>query len=159
MTGLPEIVGRAAAAPETTALDLSLFGGVLRCGACRAEQPVGDIAESLRNGWPRCHGQTMAWVTLAGLAAERREVPDGYELAAVVSEDWRVEAGRSCRRGLGRHRYCGRPAVAAKNRGRMTHRGMVDAWWAYCLSHLYGNWIENGQVWHWILREKGNAGG
>lgn len=45
------------------AADLSGFGGILRCGTCGGEQPVGGIARSLSNGWPSCCGLTMTWVT------------------------------------------------------------------------------------------------
>jgi hypothetical protein len=151
---VPEIVTRAMGLNGAVAADLSVFGGILRCGKCGAEMPLGDVASHLGHGWPKCCGQTMTWVTLKQLAAER-EVPDGYELVAVVNERWRLESGKSCRR-----RGCPNRSAAELNRARrMPAKGlrparMVDAWWPYCLSHLYGNWIENGRVWHWILREK-----
>lgn len=54
--------------------DLAGFGGVLRCTVCKYEEPVGGpdgIAASLSDGWPRCHGYTMTWVTDRLLAEER----------------------------------------------------------------------------------------
>lgn len=148
MTDLPEIVTRALALPGAVAGDLALFGGVLRCGTCGAEQPLGDVAAYLSRGWPQHCGATMTWVTLKLLAAERREVPEGYELAAVPSEDWRVVTGKLCARTDGRV-ACRRPSAAETKRGSSRTQ-----WWPYCLDHLYGRWIESGTVMHWILREK-----
>jgi hypothetical protein len=90
---LPEIMRRVARVPAAMAADLAVAGGVLRCGTCGAEQPLGDITGYLGKGWPQCCDQTMTWVTRKLLLAERREVPDGHELVAVVSDDWRLEAG------------------------------------------------------------------
>jgi len=147
---LPDIVKRATGIAGAIGADLSMLGGVLRCGECGAEQPVGDVAGHLAHGWPKCHGQTMTWVTLKMLAAER-EVPDGYELVAVANNLWRLEPGKRCRAGAapGRH-ACGRPSVAELKRGSKQY----PSWWAYCLSHLYANWVEDGRVMHWILQEK-----
>ena len=85
---------------------------------------------------------------------DTREVPEGYHLTAVPestlssSLEWRLEAGRPCRAGASAYTTaCGQPSVAAMNRGR---RGR-EAWWAYCGDHLYGRWIEDGQVMCWIL--------
>jgi hypothetical protein len=154
-----EIVKRATELPGAIAAGLSLFGGILRCGTCGREQPVGNVGPHLRSGWPKCCGLTMSWVTLKLLAAENwGPVPDGFELAAAASEDWRVETGKLCARKV--HRTtCRKPSAAELNRphtrlspfkdGSFT----VDAWWPYCLEHLYGNWIEQGKVMHWILRE------
>lgn len=85
------------------------------------------------------------------IAAESREVPDGYELVAVPDKSWRLQSGKRCRSGAapGRH-ACARPSVAEFKRGSKQY----PSWWAYCADHMYGRWIENGQVWHWILREK-----
>lgn len=90
-----------------------------------------------------------------------REVPEGYELVAVVDEDWRVASGKRCRRREGPEvgvrgshaRACGRPSVAELNRPARQHGRLLDNWWAYCASHLYGRWIEDGKIMHWILRE------
>jgi hypothetical protein len=148
---LPEIIKRATGLTGAIAADVAVAGGVLRCGECGAGQPVGDIAEHLARGWPKCHGLTMTWVTLKLLAAESREVPDGYELVAVVSDGWRLQPGKRCRAGAapGRH-ACGRFSIAELKRGSKRY----PSWWAYCIDHLYANWIDDGQVWHWILRGK-----
>ncbi len=155
---LTGIVKHAAGLGDAVAADLAVAGGILRCPTCAAEQPVGDIASHLRGGWPSCCGQAMTWVTRKMLAAEAREVPDGYELAAVVSEWWRLESGKLCARQV-RRQTCRRPSVAALNRGqaRRARDGSIhqaDAWWPYCPDHMYGNWIEGGQVMHWILRKR-----
>lgn len=84
--------------------------------------------------------------------------PDGHRWEAHPSLNWKTivgadEPGRRCRWGVP---ACGRPAVAALNRGRHRHHapyGTSDSWWAYCGDHLYGNWIEGGVVMHWRLVE------
>lgn len=48
---------------DAAAADLSGLGGILRCGQCQSVRPVGDIARYLRDGWPKCCGFTMTWVT------------------------------------------------------------------------------------------------
>lgn len=81
--------------------------------------------------------------------------PDGCEWVPKVDPDWKIIAGGDwpggrCRSGGGMsHRACGKPAVAAFNRGR---RGGGN-WWAYCSDHMYSRWIENGQVLVWSWRE------
>ena len=73
MTQLPEIVKRAATLNSSVAADLAGFGGILRCAdGCGREQPLGDIAGSLRSGWPKCCGYTMRWVTQRQLDEEAR---------------------------------------------------------------------------------------
>ena len=143
----------------TSTFEVASLGGILRCGECGAEQPLGDAGGHLRRGWPKCCGLTMTWVTLKQLAAERREVPDDCELVAVVHEGWRVETGKLCAnrtKGV----TCRKPSVAELNRARTRWAAAFrefrsrDAWYPYCPDHLYANWVENGQVWHWILREK-----
>ncbi len=70
--------------------------------------------------------------------------------------EWRLVTGEACRSGSshpagpGRkdRRSCGAPAVAELRRG--TSRAQ---WWAYCPDHMYGRWIEDGQVMNWILRK------
>jgi hypothetical protein len=145
-----EIVKRATGLPAAMAADLAVAGGILRCGTCGREQPLGDIASYLSRGWPRCCGLTMTWVSLKTLAAETREVPEGYELVAVLDEDWQVdETRRPCRRASGRGTpACRKPSAAVLYRGERRRP------WGYCPDHLYGRWIEDGRVMHWILREK-----
>lgn len=75
--------------------------------------------------------------------------PAGREWAAVPDEQWRVatpeDAVRTCR-----YRLCRGTPVAALNRGMWTsHHGKVDSWWLYCDQHLYGRWVEDGQVMAW----------
>lgn len=148
-----DFLKRALAVPAKVAADLAVAGGILRCGSCGNEQPLGDVASHLSSGWPKCCGLTMTWVTLKMLLAEQRDVPEGFELAAVISEKWRIETGKLCARRVGRA-TCRQPSAAELNRGT---RNWMDVWWPYCLDHLYANWIENGQVMHWILREKADA--
>lgn len=80
--------------------------------------------------------------------------PPGYHFEARPDPDWRLEVGGTCRRPR-----CGQPAIAALNRGWVSYRTRPprrrDSWWAYCAEHLYGHWIEDGQIMHWFLIEPG----
>jgi hypothetical protein len=158
---LPEIMQSATGLPGAIAADPSLFGGILRCETCGGERPADDLTGYLRDGWPSHCGHVMTWVTLKELAFESREVPDGFELAAVPDEDWRIEAGKPCRRAGARHKTCGKPSAAAVNQRHTRAYGYgepsrtVDSWWPRCPDHMDGNWVEDGQVMHWVLREAG----
>ena len=54
---------------EAAAATIQDFGGLLRCTVCGREEPLGNIAGNLRNGWPRCHDLTMRWWTQRQLDA------------------------------------------------------------------------------------------
>jgi hypothetical protein len=84
-----------------------------------------------------------------------REVSEGYELVAEVDPGWRIVTGKKCRR-TERGTRCGQPSVAELDRGAATWPGRKREhdYWAYCPSHLYGCFVEDGQVWRWVLREK-----
>jgi hypothetical protein len=85
---------------------------------------------------------------------DEREVPEGYELTAVPSKDWRLVTGKRCRYGSGPgHPACGAASIAELDRNSWSSTKRAN-WWAYCPEHLYGHWIEDGKVMHWILREK-----
>lgn len=43
--------------------DLKHFGGHLECLRCGKIKPLGDISDKLKNGWPKCCGYTMRWIT------------------------------------------------------------------------------------------------
>lgn len=89
------------------------------------------------------------WATQKKLAAENwGMVPEGHELTAVPDPDWEVdEVGRPCRRAFGRGTpACGKLSAAVLRRGE---RGQP---WGYCPAHMYGRWIEGGQVMCWVLR-------
>lgn len=43
--------------------DLKDFGGHLECSVCGRTQSLGNIASNLSEGWPKCHGYTMTWIT------------------------------------------------------------------------------------------------
>jgi hypothetical protein len=66
-----EIATRASTIHEAIGADLAEAGGLLRCGGCGTEQPLGDVADHLRNGWPQCCGYTMLWMTQRLLNEER----------------------------------------------------------------------------------------
>ena len=57
---------------DVIADDLKDIGGILRCTVCLREEPLGDVANNLRHGWPKCHGYTMRWVTARELVKEGR---------------------------------------------------------------------------------------
>lgn len=80
--------------------------------------------------------------------APQWEAPAGYEHVPIEEgPDWKVERVGQCRFMVNR-RGCGRPAVAALDRGQRAKN-----WWRYCPEHMYGRWIENGRVMYWGLRE------
>jgi hypothetical protein len=81
--------------------------------------------------------------------------PQGCRWVAVPDKAWRVDSGRQCRMIGGHPRIrCAEPAVAAMNRGRRVYgRGVSDSWWAYCADHMFGRWVEDGRVMHWIAEE------
>ena len=142
--------------PAAIGADLAVAGGILRCAECGTEQPLGDVADHLSSGWPECCGQTMTWVTAKMLAAERREGPAGYHLEAVPETSlssggrWRLASGKRCRGDCGGGRTaCGKPSAAELDRSHIAGR---TRWYAYCPDHLYGRFIEDGQVWCWILK-------
>lgn len=93
-------------------------------------------------------------------AKGRRPAPpplehEGYEWVGVVAgPEWQARGyGRACRAGAGRAGPgCGQPAVACLNRGISTRTwGRRNSWWGYCAEHMYGRWIEDGQVMEWQL--------
>lgn len=146
--------------PEVIGADLAVAGGILRCSGCGTEQPLGDVAHRLSHGWPKCCEYTMTWVTAKMLAWERRQpVPEGYQLLAVPDDCWRLVAGKRCRMsgsGIPGGR-CPHPAVAELNRGALRGNERPPNWWAYCASHLYGRFIEDGQVMCLILKADSDA--
>jgi len=89
------------------------------------------------------------------------KAPDGYHWEAPAEDPliWRLllaGTAKRCRMQKGRHEHCGKPAVAEMNRKRHAPLAwdryrLVDRWWAYCGEHLYGRWIEDGQILYWRL--------
>jgi hypothetical protein len=73
VTELPEIVKRARSLVPAIAADLERFGGILRCGTCGRERPLGDVAAHTSRGWPKCCGHTMGWVTQRELDEEKAD--------------------------------------------------------------------------------------
>lgn len=53
--------------------ELKGFGGILRCESCGLKRPLGNIGIKLQNGWPKCCGYTMRWVTDRELREEAHE--------------------------------------------------------------------------------------
>jgi hypothetical protein len=160
-----DFVKRATGLPAAIAADLSVAGGILRCEECGGERSADDIAGYLSNGWPSHCGHVMTWVTPRELAFENwGEAPEGYELVAVPDDDWRIEAGRCCRRAGARHKTCGKPSAAAFNRRHTRSYGYgepsrtVDSWHPRCPGHMGGHWVEGGQVLHWVLRKTEGEG-
>src|SRR5262249_51967340 len=76
--------------------------------------------------------------------------PPGFHFEAAAEPRWLVSShGRPCRRIVTLHTCCRVPSVAEFNRGRLGR----PSWWAYCADHMYGWWIEDGQVMGWKLVE------
>lgn len=48
---------------------LASFGGHLECGVCGRIEPLGNTTNKLANGWPKCCGYTMRWLTQRELDA------------------------------------------------------------------------------------------
>jgi hypothetical protein len=75
------------------------------------------------------------------------EAPAGHIHEPVLADDWRLVAGAKRCRLMQARKACGAPAVAELDRSRW-----ADArphWWAYCAEHMFGRWVEDGQVWEW----------
>jgi hypothetical protein len=87
-----------------------------------------------------------------------REPPEGCEfVAAKEGPDWEAvnSVSHGCRWMEG-GKSCGTtPTVARLDRA---HSGSLPRWFYYCSEHLYGRWIEDGQVMSWIVREIARAG-
>lgn len=92
--------------------------------------------------------EIMAAIREAAWAERERDVPEGCRLFATPDPDWRVVEGKPCRYPAQGHTQCKQPSAAELHRG--TYR---KQWWAYCPPHMYGRWVEDGQVMRWILRE------
>jgi hypothetical protein len=93
------------------------------------------------------------------------DAPAGYEWVVQRDDHWSTNgellAGRGCRyfvggaaRGVPK-RGCGRPSVAVMFRRHGGGTRRVP--WAYCERHLYGRWIEDGQVVGWRMRATSDA--
>jgi len=52
--------------------ELQGFGGHLECQTCGRVASLGNVGGKLRDGWPKCCGYTMRWVTQRQL--DEREV-------------------------------------------------------------------------------------
>jgi hypothetical protein len=73
----------------------------------------------------------------------------GYQWVIEPDPTWRLATEDEARRYRCRgHVRCPNSPVAALDRGRDAVR-----WWFYCPKHMYGRWIEDGQVAHWIARK------
>lgn len=84
---------------------------------------------------------------------------EGYVWTVVPDEGlrWRVVTDlptsrmMGCRGSLGPGLgYCHRNSVARMDRGRSGR----ERWFFYCADHLYGRWIEDGQVMSWAARKE-----
>ena len=42
---------------------LKSFGGHLECKICGNKKPLGSVGNKLTNGWDKCCGYTMTWIT------------------------------------------------------------------------------------------------
>lgn len=55
------------------ASDLEKFGGILKCSKCHKELPLENVADKLKNGWTKCCGFTMTWLTDKQLKKEMKD--------------------------------------------------------------------------------------
>jgi hypothetical protein len=77
-------------------------------------------------------------------------IPEDKQAVAIEDDQWTIrEGGRCSRKRVSDEEECGRPAVAAVMRGVG-----ITRWADLCDRHLYGRWVEDGKVWHWVLRPK-----
>ena len=83
---------------------------------------------------------------------------DGYEWVARPDEEWCLatpdEADvRKCRHSTAHP--CPNKPVAAMNRGVRINEPpyVADRLWFYCADHMYGRWIEDGEVMGWTTRK------
>jgi hypothetical protein len=55
---------------QAIASDIAPLGGILKCLTCGKNFPLAEarVANSLANGWPKCCGYTMRWITARELA-------------------------------------------------------------------------------------------
>lgn len=89
--------------------------------------------------------------------APPEEFPAGQS-EAVPDPEWRIDEGRPCRFTVGPgHARCRASSAVALNRHRWMRNRLVDSWWAYCGDHMYGRWVEDGQVMHWIRKAEEDA--
>lgn len=77
---------------------------------------------------------------------------DGYEWhPQPEGADWRLATGQytKCRGGRG---CTGVVVMELERRAYLYRTGRhITRWWACCVEHSYGRWIEDGQIWHWAL--------
>lgn len=82
------------------------------------------------------------------------EPPEGFHFEPHSPAGWITPpcgAGR-CRFGAGPGRpACGKPAAASLMRTIYARPGNPQQPWDYCADHLYGGWLEDGQVMRWRL--------
>lgn len=82
-----------------------------------------------------------------------RPEPPGPGYVATPDPAWRVPSRfRRCRMRISRGETCTNTPVAdlARSRHDYTNDVTVRQWWAYCPDHMYGGWVEDGQVMQWV---------
>lgn len=68
---MDDLIKRAAGIHDAIGADMQGFGGILRCRSCGTTADLGNVGSRLRDGWPKCCGYTMEWVT-------QRQLDEGY---------------------------------------------------------------------------------
>lgn len=77
--------------------------------------------------------------------------PYGFHFETFHPTDWEMGGGgRICRQ-----KGCRNDAVATLYRTARYSTGPRQMPWRYCADHLYGAWIEDGQVTRWKLVKDG----
>ncbi len=65
---LEEVALRFISLHENLGARLDAMGGDLMCNTCGKKRPMAGGASYLRDGWPRCCGQIMEWLTAREIA-------------------------------------------------------------------------------------------
>lgn len=74
---------------------------------------------------------------------------EGYHFEPVVALRWRLhDRGMLCRRTEQGYRCREAATLEIDRAGWRTPR---PVWWAYCETHAYDRWVEDGQVMQWRL--------
>lgn len=62
---LHNVLNRIDAMKDDMSAKMDVFGGMLHCDQCGKERTMqeGDAGYYLFNGWPKCCGYTMRWIT------------------------------------------------------------------------------------------------
>lgn len=81
----------------------------------------------------------------------------GFEWVAEPDIEWRLANDAEAQARLCRHSTrptCPNNPVAALARTFGGWGSDAYRWWFYCADHMYGRWVEDGQVYQWTTRRR-----